>query len=59
MLEPSATRLPELKIEHLQAEDAYLVTWPDGVVIKMGGFEVAHGEDIMQAAIALRKRAGL
>jgi len=36
--------------------DAYLAEWPDGFKILINGSEIAHGENIIQAAVELRRR---
>lgn len=53
------TKLPSIKITRDLVSDSYTCEWPDGVKMRVNGFEVAHGEDIRQVAIELRQRAGL
>lgn len=51
--------MPGIKVTRDQQMDCYVVTWPDGLVMRINPNELAHGEDIHQVAIMLRERAGL
>lgn len=53
------SEIGKVEITRLPETESYEVRFPDGLVIRMQGSEINRGEDIIQAAWALRKRAGI